>query len=197
MADLAAIFNMALSNAGQNATVATPEESSSNAATLRRFYDLSRDVVLQAAPWQFATRIIAPAAHAGAPPYPWSFAYEQPADCVFVQGLLQEGAPPVPYEIGGATAADGTDKTLILTDLPAAWLRYTRRVEDPARYPAYFVVALSWHLAWSISPVLSLSRDWRQEAWQFYLRKLDEAMIADARQIQRAERDGDLLDARA
>lgn len=201
MADLATIWNLALLHVGQNETVADPDgEQSTVAKTLRRVYPHARDNLLAEMPWLFAERTVAATPDAEAAPYPWAYAYLLPADALRVWRVIPAGGltdPPVPFQVGGATSTAGVDRGLVLTNEPLAWLVHARRVEDVTRYPAHFVDALSWRLAFEIAMPLSNRTEIRQEAWQLYQRRLDAAAVVEASQRRAAPPRNAFVEARA
>lgn len=147
------ICNLALTHLGDSATVASidPPEGSAQAEHCARFYPVALDLLLEAHPWNFATRRAKPSllAHEGSV---WRYSYALPHDALSILALLPAGATddyealgvrvPVEYQL---EQVDGT--TVILTDLKDAELRYLSRAIDPDRYPAAFVEALAWKLA--------------------------------------------------
>ena len=147
------ICNLALAHLGDSATVASidPPEGSAQAEHCARFYPVALNLLLEAHPWNFASKRVKPAllAHQSSV---WRYSYALPQDALSVIALLPQGATD-DYEAYGVRVpvehqleqVDGT--TVILTDLPDAELRYLSRATDPGRYPAAFVEALAWKLA--------------------------------------------------
>ena len=153
MASEVEICNLALSRLGDSATVSSinPPEGSAQAEHCARFYPVALNLLLEAHPWNFASKRVKPALLAQQSSV-WRYSYALPQDALSVIALLPQGATddyeahgvrvPVEYQleqVGGAT--------VILTDLPDAELRYLSRAIDPERYPAAFVEALAWKLA--------------------------------------------------
>ncbi len=197
MADLTSIFNLGLAHIGEMVTVADPQELSPQATACRRVYDQARDAVLAEHDWLFARRTVTASSYSPAP-HPWLYSYTFPADAievrrVFVGTLLESQRP---FERGGVTAADGTDIDLILSNEPLAFIRYTRRVSDPTRFPAAFVDALAWRLAFDLCLPLNRSRELRGEVWKVYQQMLAKAEVADARQRYELPNYGPIVDAR-
>lgn len=147
------ICNLALAHLGDSATVSSidPPEGSAQAEHCARFYAVALGLMLEAHPWNFATKRVKPAllAHQSSV---WRYSYALPQDALSVIALLPHGATD-DYEAHGVRVpaeyqleqVDGA--TIILTDLPDAELRYLSRAIDPERYPAAFVEALAWKLA--------------------------------------------------
>ena len=153
MPSVVTICNLALAHLGDSATVSSidPPEGSAQAEHCARFYPVALNLLLEAHPWNFASKRVKPALLAQQSSV-WRYSYALPQDALSVIALLPQGATddyeahgvrvPVEYQleqVGGAT--------VILTDLPDAELRYLSRAIDSERYPAAFVEALAWKLA--------------------------------------------------
>ena len=221
MADLVSIWNLALGHVGEATQVVDPDESTAVARACRRFWDQSRDAVLAEFPWMFARRLVTLVSYA-TPPDPWPYAYLAPSDLLTVlsvnpswvdawsagtadyywtdtSGYIYQGstmgaiAPPVRWSIGGVTDEDGVETELVLSETTLSSLNYTRRVEDPTRYPAPFVDAVSFRLAWDLCIPLSGSQETRSLLWSLYQQRLGNAAALDARQ----RRDRGMPDAEA
>lgn len=161
-----AIANLALGHIGQRPNVASldPPEGSAHAELAAQFFPFARDALLEAHPWNWATRRVA-----GAPLATtidaWDYAYAKPADAVKILAVLPQDATddyvemidpgvfalpqyaarsvPVPFVVERLE----TGEDAVLTDQVDAVIRYTARVTDPGRYSSLFTMALSWQLA--------------------------------------------------
>lgn len=186
MASVVDICNQALSRLGDSATVASidPPEGSAQAEHCARFYPMARDALLESFPWKFATRRVRLAALA-VPSWNWAYAYALPSDCLHALAVLPadagSDADSQPFEV--ETGEDGV--LLVLTDQPAACLRYTSTVEDSARFPPLFVDALSWLLASSLAGPLmkgDVGAAMAKTCLQYAAAATASAKLSDARQ---------------
>jgi hypothetical protein len=149
MASKTEIANLALSHLAVDKEIANIEtESSKEASSARRFYDLARDMVLRDFSWPFATKIAALALIETEPNTEWAFSYRYPTDCLYfrriLSGLRNDSRDTrAPYRI--AQDDDGT--TIVFTDADDAQAEYTVKTDNPQIYPPDFTLALSYLLA--------------------------------------------------
>lgn len=155
MTSVADICNMALSHLGVSDQITDLDtETSKEALACRLFYATSRDEVLRAFPWPFAT-IIEDLALVEAEPNggaEWAYSYRYPAACLELRRLLsgartdsQESKVPM------RVIRDDAGR-LVLTDLEDAQIEYTQQVDDTEQFDPMFVSALSYLLASKIAP---------------------------------------------
>jgi len=210
MADLATIWNLALSHVGEGTIVSDPDEATTVARVCRRSWEQARDATLAEHPWLWARRLVTLAAHDTVPD-PWPYAYILPPDVITIlavnptwiggwtnspdywwvdsTGAIYSGSaaasamlPNVRWEMGGSTDEDGLETQLILCETTLGSITYTRRVENPQVYPPLFVDAVGFRLAWDICIPLSRSSEIRTLMWQLYQQRLGQAAVMDARQ---------------
>lgn len=149
MASKIDIYNMALGHLGVSSTVADEQERSPEAAACNRFWGTSLDALLsyKDMDWKFASAI-EQLADLGTPPDGWGFRYRYPNDCINARDILEGWVRTVPtqcvHKFDVAYQADGR---VIVCDVERASLRYTKRLTEAERFPAYFVEALSYRLA--------------------------------------------------
>ena len=152
------IANIALSHLGIGKEIANLDtERSSEASTLRRFYDECRDATLRDFPWPFATRFenLALVANPPTETDEWDFSYRYPTDCLMLRRIqtdvrIDTNQSRIVYKIGRDSQG-----LLIYTDQEDAKIEYTFRETDPSRYPADFVMAFSLRLAHYSAPRLT------------------------------------------
>lgn len=143
-----AICNMALSMLGVGKQItALDTDRSSEGNNFRLFYDTVRDQVLSDFPWPFATRRVSLGLVEENPNDEWGYSYRYPSDCLRILRIssgtrTDSRQSRISYEIGG----DDTF-TLLYCDLDEATIKYISRIDDTARYPAPFVLALAAKLA--------------------------------------------------
>ena len=180
MASEVSIYNIALGRVGCSQFVAETTEHSNEARVCRTFYRQTRDKVLQAFPWPFATRRAA-LQDLGTPPLGWDYRYRDPADCLFARRIVDpEGrltvrsAERIPYSIAGDEDAGALD---IFCNMKEATLEYTACIVTPQLFSPAFTDALAWALAAEIASPLSADPKFGQAAGQQYLIALANAEV--------------------
>lgn len=144
------IANLALSNLGAQATVASidPPEQSAEGGICAQFYPMARDAVLQAFPWSFST------GRARLAPLTvewdqWQYCYAKPQDALSIRAVMASDATGdgqadrQPYTI----ETNSTGQEVILTNMADAICLYTKGNINTARFPPMVVIAMSWQLA--------------------------------------------------
>jgi len=169
------IFNRALGRIGVDQVIADPNVNNKQGSAYRLWYDYCVDQCLADFPWGFATTIIAAAQTAGDAMPGWQYQYAYPVDCVAARQITDSNGArtvyysylndywclpgqfqkltkrPTPWRV--MTAKSGTsDQKVIVTDLPEAYLLYTRRITDPNQFDPGFIDAVSWRIAMEIVP---------------------------------------------
>lgn len=186
MTSVVSICNLALSNIGAK-NINDLAEASTEARACKQFYEITRDMMLQAYPWRFAGKTQSLAELTNDKPGAWGYAYQRPTDCLKVrwiraqysdadlslQTLQEEIANP--YEIEGET---------IYCSLSPAFLRYTFKLSDPTKYPPLFVEALSWHLAVRLAMPITRDPNIRKEAFQLAMAAAASAQASDANEVR-------------
>jgi hypothetical protein len=155
MATQTQICNMALQHIGSSEVIANIDERSKQALICRTFYDLALEATLRDFPWPFATKTIDLGLVEEDPTIEWRYSYQYPTDCLdfrrIPNGVWPETvASRIPYRL-----VYGQSGTLIYTNQVDAEGEYTMRITDASRFPADFVIALSYRLADMIVPSLS------------------------------------------
>ncbi len=149
------IYNLALSHLGIGQEVAIVTERTQEAQTLTRFYEPTRDAVLRAFLWPFATKIVTLGLVETDPNDEWGYSYRYPSDCLvlrrFLSGIRNDNRQSrVPSKI----ASDDSGK-LIYCDIPDAQIEYTARISNTALFDADFELALALRLAAACAPRLT------------------------------------------
>lgn len=186
MASTISICNLALGHLGADKIDALTE-ASSEARACNRFYAQTLDTLLAAGPpWRFA-RHEAVLAEVPSPIGRWAYAYALPGDLLRIRDVVPTGET-----LAGALLPDDIDWSgvgghpyslsgdRLFCNLSPATLRYTRRVDDPSKFPPLFIEALSWHLAARLAMPLTRDASQRQAAFQMALQTQAAASAADA-----------------
>jgi len=142
------IVNMALGHLGDAATVSAinPSDGSAQADLASRFYEQTRDWLLERFSWKFALRrstLALLSIEIGG----WDYVYAEPNNVLRILSVLPTGyikdTEGVDFET--ETQDDGTG--VILTNATLATCRYIVKVTDVGRFSPGFVETLSWALA--------------------------------------------------
>lgn len=164
----AQIANLALGRIGVLGIIEDLDtDTSTEGLACRDVYEQALDEVLAAHDWPWATRqaslalLFEVADLTEFTRLDWLYGYALPSDCVKPRDLwpgVRNPAPGdlVPYALENYSSATVTEQLVLFTDLQSttalpAVLRYTRRVEDVALYPASFVRALALRIAAEIA----------------------------------------------
>lgn len=168
MSTAVSICNLALGHLGDGATVSSiePPEASMQAEYCAQFYPIARNQMMELHDWNFATRRQAAAVLTTDPWAQWRFAYAVPSEAVKVFSVLPPeavddqlgpdyrfsvtpqaflGPQTTPYDF--EIEVDSEGRSVILTNVEDAVLRYTVSVVDTTRFSPLFVTALSYLLA--------------------------------------------------
>lgn len=175
MVSVVSICNIALSHVGKS-TISDINEESEEARQCKLHYALTRDTMLQAYPWLFARKMQVLAEVANSWSERWQHTYTRPTDCLKPIRIVPDVDDPddtdlVPFDVG---------EGLIFCNLSPAKLLFTKRFEDPAKFPPLFQDALSWALATKIALPLTKDMSVRKDAFQISGQALSAAQTADA-----------------
>ena len=146
------ICNISLSHIGQGIEIASLQEESEAAAALNRYYEQTRNIVFGEFAWPFARTYSYLTLLEDNPNEEWRYAYLYPQECIKISRVLSgirndTEHTRIPYIVSSYL----TNKT-IMTDKEEASVEYTRLITDTSRYPAEFIMALSFMLAHMIAP---------------------------------------------
>lgn len=182
------IANVALLRIGQLVTIADLAEDTPHAEAVRAIFTHTRDAVLEAFAWPFATFRATLNVIASAEDDPddenlrtgWAFTYQVPNLCIAPRYIYPGTNTPgegeeVPFDVEG----DEQRGKVLLSDEPEAELVYTKLVDTPARWSPMFRDALATRLAADLA--LSVAK---KPQLGFALHQLFERAIARAAAAQ-------------
>jgi hypothetical protein len=150
MASKTAIANRALSKLGETRVSNIETDNTKPAKTIRFMYDIVRDAMLTAYPWNFAIKRAQIAADASAPAWGYNKQYTLPVD--FLSLLEIRGNPE--YRIEGGK---------ILTNEGAPiYIRYISRISDAALFDPLFVEAFATRMAYEACEEITQSNTKKQ-----------------------------------
>lgn len=148
--------------------IASLDEATAQATAAKVFYELSRDEVLRAHPWNFAIKRVHLSPLSETPAYGYSNAFQLPADWL---RTLEISADEYNHEGGKLLCNDsGID------------LRYVARVVDVTTYDSLFVTTVSCNMAAKLAPSVSGDKGMQQVMWQMYTAQLAQARAIDAQE---------------
>lgn len=164
------ICNLALSHL-RAGSINSLDETSLPAQQCKLWYPELRDMLLENAPWQFARKIKPLALLTGVDLFNWAFAYQYPADSLYINRILRnfetvdgvnissvstrffdpnlpipDLTPQVEYELQ-LDDSGGSNNQVIATNEPDARIDYRFKITDPNFFSKQFVIAFSHLLA--------------------------------------------------
>lgn len=132
------VLNMALAELQQE-PVLDENADTSNAATLRTYFDTALDVALKAHAWDFATKYVELTLDSDADNItPYSYLFQLPEDFLEFQRVYDENGETSEYQ----NTSEG-----LYTNSNPAYLKYTYRNTDFGTYDSAFAQALAFSLA--------------------------------------------------
>ena len=162
------IANLALSHIRNKSVIENVDtESSTEAQSAKLWYDVARQQVLTDSDWGFARKRLILAEHGDDPPAEWAYRYQYPVDCVQprrIENPLGRQKAPVAFELGFSD--NGTQS--ILANEADATLIYTRDVEDTSLFTTYFILALSYILAYYLAGPLTGKKSIQEDMLKLY-----------------------------
>jgi hypothetical protein len=150
------ICNMALAHLGRTKPIANLNtENSAEATACRVFYTAALKEVLRDFNWPFATKEQELSLIEEDPTDEWGFAYQYPSQCVYLRRIFSgmrtdTRDTEVPYKLVRSSTGQ-----YIYTDMEDAIAEYTVLHEDPHFYPPDFVMALSFKIAFLVTPAIT------------------------------------------
>ena len=191
------VSNMALSHLGSDKTIAQLTESSTEAKVMNLFYETALKEAFRDMQPDFATKKHVTLSKLGSDPNDaWGYYYRYPTDCLYMvklwSGIRRETTTSkIAYELG--YDADGT---VLYCDLDSAKANYIVKVDNVERYPADFLLAFSYRLAWYASPRIDRLKN-ADRVLGLYTAMTDKSMANSANEEQPDfPSHGDLVEAR-
>jgi hypothetical protein len=150
------VVNLALSHIGIGSEVANlATENSEEAATGRRFYDISLNVCLLDFPWPFASRIASLALVETDPSDEWKYSYRYPTDCLYMRRILSGNRNDNRQTRQSYKMYSDAAGMLVFTDVQDAQIEYTITPETMPSSTDAFIMAFSFYLAHLMAPRLT------------------------------------------
>ena len=191
------IFNMALHELGISAPVVNSEQQDdTRAVILNNYYEAAKDEVLKSYDWNFAEkyRVLTPSDEEILNPK-YIYAYDYPNDCLNARDVYNRKNDILTKEFKVSATEKGTK--IILCNIPAAVLRYTRRVDNETLFDTEFSTAVAMYLAGLTGNALTGSQQKADDALKKYWDKIRLAHITNVSEGQEIDDDDTTyLDAR-
>jgi hypothetical protein len=179
MASKTAICNRALSKLGQTRVSNIETDETKAAKVIRYMYDILRDAMIAAYPWNFAVKRTQIAAEVDTPAWGYNKQYALPVD--FLALLEIRGNPE--YRLEGG---------LILTNEGSPlYIRYIAKITDAALYDPLFVEAFATRMAYEACEEITQSNTKKQLLAEDLQATLKLAYASDAIQEMPQELEGD------
>jgi len=187
MASEVSICNLALVRLGAS-TIASLTENTKEGRRCNALYEINRDIVLRAHPWNFAITRAVLAEDTTTPVYEFDHRYSLPVGCLRVL-RLGENHEDLNYKVEGR---------YVVTDENSASILYVARVTDPNQFDTLFIEALAAKLAAELAfDITATGATGQQLLRREYTDKLAEARGTDAREgFPDAVSNGSWLDSR-
>lgn len=147
------IANTALRRLGANRIVSFTDGTKSS-DSVSEFYDETRDDLLRAHNWNFATQRVKLARLATVPAFGFSYAYGLPSDWLRTVSVHDNDAGDGAVEYKEEYLAG---QNVLLCSAEDVYLRYVSKITDPNRMPPDFRLALSRKLAAAMAVDLAKS----------------------------------------
>lgn len=179
------IANLALQHLGEDDRIGDPNEDSRPARAVKRAWEPARMFVLADVNWSFATRTATLSARPPSEDWPIALgrtAYPLPPDLVNLVEIVDPDLNDDDDEFAIEAGPDGAE--LLAEYSGPIVIRYVfdgAAIASPERWPANFVKAFSFYLAWQISDSLAAKTSRKDRALNSYGRALGGARKANAR----------------
>jgi len=168
------VCNMGLRRIGTKDVISSLSGTDKASIACNDAYEAVRDAVLEDFDWKCASYREALSKDTEAPAFGWDYKYNLPSSpyCLVVRGIYPES---VDYEIEGRT---------LLTDYDNSggedlYIRYTKRLSNPAELSTLCAKAIAWRLAAEICYHFVQSSALQQTILQEYQAILNEAKMSN------------------
>jgi len=211
------ICNMALSKI-RAGSINSLTENSIQAQQCKLWYPYCRKFLLEDSPWGFATKIAALAVLSGEDLFNWSYVYQYPSDCLYLNRLIlnyeQHGDPAdgiavrsrhleeiyspdleqqIEYRVYNVEGDNGKVIAANDADLRA---EYRFNVTDPNKFSNSFVETLAAYLASKIAiPIVGaeMGRQFKKDALDEYMMLVSAATANDRNQEFQPQVESDFI----
>ncbi len=179
MQSVVSICNAALTDLGANPITslypAAGEDATTEQKLAQAHYEPSRDAVLEAGDWTFATKQRILAASTEEAPFDDATLFQVPSDCIRIIRCSR-------------TSFDNNELTWRVQDgfiyavAGNVYLTYVYRLEDPVQFSPLFAEAVAARMAWRMAIPVTQSRTLRNENFDLFVQALERARANDGMQ---------------
>lgn len=166
------VCNSALVKVGAE-RISSIDENTKRAIILKAIYDTTRDAVLRAHPWHFATKRETLVPTATTPAFGYQYEYDLPNDCLKVIDCEVLSREDIDFQV---------ESRKIRTDWNEINILYVFQQTDESEWDSCFAEAMAWALAGQIAYNLTQSITLAQSCEQKY-----RAVLAEARSMNGTE----------
>lgn len=170
MPSVVQICNKALDKLGQNPIISLTDGNKA-ASICNRNWEMIRDEVLRAHPWNFAVTRATLAPSSIAPDWGFANKFPLPSDNLRLLEVLDLSTNE--YQV---------EKRFILADDDVLYIRYIARITDPNEYDAQFVNLAASRLAIELCEPLTQSTTKKKMLWDEYSEFITSATRADGQE---------------
>lgn len=160
------VCNLALVKVG-GSRITSITENTKPALLCNAVFELIRDEVLRAHPWNFAIRREAITPNSNTPVSEYDYEYDLPGDCLRV---LDMDAPSIDWV---------QENNRILSNEASLYCRYIFRNDDPNSWDSMFINTLAWRLARELAYALTQSSEREKQCEGGYKDALAHARSTD------------------
>lgn len=175
MVDRVSVSNLVLSKLGDEDQLTDPDDDRKPARAIKAVWDLVRDIVLRAHPWNFAIRQASLTASDPAPEFIYTHGFTLPSDFLRLDPTQME-----PYHIRDAYQLEG-GRLLANTPGPVQ-IRYVARIAEVGLWDPLFIEAFACRLAYQIADRITGDMARKAECWRAYQVSMSEAKGVDGRE---------------
>jgi len=152
------ICNLALSYLGNTRAIQSKTEQSTESILCNRFYDITRESLLEVYPWNFAVKEIDLILAQNETNNGFAYVYEYPDDCLRVLKIMSANdSNVIVNDYNVVYAHDAVDVKRIVCDVADAKASYIVDIQDVDAMPKSFRKALALALAEELAVPLSSS----------------------------------------
>jgi hypothetical protein len=177
------ICNLALAHLGQK-PITSLTEATESARALNRIYEISRDVVLRAKDWKFATVKAALVEVSDEDVPGWVYVYAYPSKCLCVRKIFDDIESKDPQKLEYEVMyIPSIGQKVICCDSEDAYIEYTYQLSDSTIFDVSLINAFSFLLAAQVGKPLTGNDDIAKLMLQIYGN-----MVSDAGRVNDGEK---------
>ena len=175
------ICNDALGLIGEN-PITDINENETKAIRCRQFWQPTVQACLRMHTWNFATRRALLSMCAEAPAFGYSFAYQVPADCLYLAKVTDDVSDIDSSDISAAQVEYKVEYGQVLSSSEVLYCKYVCNVVETGRFDPLFASYVSARLASKIAASLTKSAAIVNSTIQLAVSILSDAWAADVRE---------------